>query len=246
VEAGALGERCLGSGRSEPVLALGESCLGRRTQVEKGGDKMRRWLLVVEAVVGVVALVALVAGCEPLEPTGEGTETPVVSEPTVGWEADGFVAAGEYARQTTIGGVSLWWRNDADSLYLAMEATTTGWVAVGLDPENRMMGANFILGMVVDGQTMVWDAYGTTPAGPGHPPDEELGGSSDVQVYAGTEEDGTTLLEVQIPLDSGDEFDKPLAPGNSYPVIAAYGRSDSFAASHVSRAQGEIDLAVSP
>jgi len=56
------------------------------------------------------------------------------------------------------------------------------------------------------------------------------------------EEDGVTRFEVRIPLDSGDEYDKPLQPGSTYPVIAAVGTSDSFDARHSSRAQGEITL----
>jgi hypothetical protein len=213
---------------------------------------MRDYRCIAGAALVAILGVASMAGCgagsgatptqEGEEPTGEPTPTGEVGQPTADWEADGQVADGEYARQATIAGVSLWWRNDAESLYLAMEAPSTGWVALGLDPEDRMMGANFIFGMVVDGETTIWDAYGTTPAGPDHPPDEELGGTSDIEVYAGVEEDGKTRLEVKIPLDSGDEFDKPLVPGRSYPVIAAYGTSDSFTASHPSREQGEIIL----
>jgi hypothetical protein len=175
-------------------------------------------------------------------PTEASETTSVAEVPAATWQADGVISEGEYAHETTIGDVNLWWSSDAEFLYLAMEAPTTGWVAVGIDPVNRMQGANYVFGAVVDGQAMIWDAFGTAPVGNTHPPDEELGGTNDIVAYAGVEEDGVTRFEVQIPLDSGDEFDKLLEPGGTYAVIVAVGASDSFDARHTSRAVGSITL----
>ena len=175
-------------------------------------------------------------------PADEPAATVETGKPMAKWQADGAISEGEYAHQTTIGDVNLWWYNDAEFLYLAMEASTTGWVAVGIDPVSRMQGADYIFGAVVDGEAMIWDAFGTAPVGNAHPPDEELGGTNDIVAYAGVEEGGVTRFEVQIPLDSGDEFDKPLEPGKTYAVIVAVGASDSFDARHSSRAAGSIAL----
>jgi hypothetical protein len=174
--------------------------------------------------------------------TEEPMATEEMTEPTMGWQADGVISDGEYAHEATVGDVRLWWSNDAEFLYLGMEASTAGWVAVGLDPERRMEGANFIIGAVAGGEAQIWDAYGTAPTGNTHPPDEELGGTNDIVAYAGVEEGGGTRFEVQIPLDSGDAFDKPLEPGGTYPIIVAVGSSDSFGAPHTSRAGGSITL----
>jgi hypothetical protein len=162
--------------------------------------------------------------------------------PTADWVADGQVSEGEYANQSTIGDVTVHWRNDAEYLYIAFAGDTEGWVSVGLDPEQRMQGANYLLGAVTDGEAQIWDAYGQGPVGPTHPPDTEIGGTDDIVAYAGLEEEGTTLFEVQIPLDSGDEYDKPLEPGRTYPIIVAVGSSDEYNASHTARAAGEITL----
>lgn len=226
---------------------------------------------ILSRIVLVIAGGVLLAGCacpstEPANPTERpvateettSTEEPVateettvtqepmateeMTEPMAKWQADGAIADGEYAHEATVGEVRLWWSNDAEFLYLAMEASTTGWVAVGLDPEVRMKGANFIIGAVAGGEAQIWDAYGTAPTGNTHPPDEELGGTNDIVAYAGVEEGGVTRFEVQIPLDSGDEFDKPLEPGGTYPIIVAVGSSDSFGAIHTSRAGGSITL----
>ena len=174
--------------------------------------------------------------------TKEPAATEETTDPMAEWQADGAILDGEYAHEATVGEVRLWWSNDAEFLYLAMEASTTGWISVGLDPERRMEGANFIIGAVAGGEAQIWDAYGTAPVGNTHPPDEELGGTNDIVAYAGVEEGGVTRFEVQIPLDSGDAFDKPLEPGGTYPIIVAVGSSDSFDASHTSRAGGSITL----
>lgn len=172
----------------------------------------------------------------------KGEPSPTSPAPIVGSRADGMIADGEYDAEATFGQVRVLWSNDAESLYLAMEAPTTGWVSVGLDPETRMKGANYIIGAVVESEAKAWDAYGTAPVGASHPPDEELGGTNDIAAFAGVEEEGNTLFEIQIPLDSGDQYDKTLVPGQTYAIIVATGGSDEFNSRHTSRASGQITL----
>lgn len=192
---------------------------------------------------------------EESEPTAypEPTVVPEEQEPTaypeaeeegeaVAWQADGAVAEGEYDHVTDIGEVRLWWSNDADYIYLALRGRTEGWLAIGLDPENQMQGANFLIAAVdADGATL-WDAYGQGAVGATHPADEELGGTDDVVAYGASEADGVTVMEVQVPLDSGDAYDKALEPGQTYPVIVAVGSSDDYNSGHTFRGSGEITL----
>jgi hypothetical protein len=194
------------------------------------------------------------------EPTAEATaETPVeqatetpVAEPTATpvetaeWAADGVIQSGEYAQETQVGSVRVLWSNDADYLYLAVEGPTSGWIAVGLRPINRMEGANFLIGTVAGVETTVWDAYGTAPTGATHPADEELGGTNDIVTFGGSEQDGVTRVEFQIPLTTDDEYDRPLEPGNTYPMIVALGASDDYNARHTFRGSGQIALQPAP
>ena len=159
------------------------------------------------------------------------------------WEADGMVADGEYADQVEIAGVTFAWTTDDEFLYGAMWAETEGWVAVAFDPTNRMQGANYIFGYVMDGEVSIADMFGTKPAGPdSHPPDTTLGGTDDIVMFGGSEEDGVTLIEFKIPLDSGDANDNPLMPG-THVLIAAHGPTDDFGTIHTSRGYGEITIA---
>ena len=168
------------------------------------------------------------------------TQAPAAAQPT--WQADGVIQPDEYAHTQALGEVTVHWRNDGKFLYFALEGATKGWIAMGLDPETRMQGANFILGFVKDGQAQVFDAYGQGQMGPTHPADDTIGGKNDIVAYAGAEEGDLTRFEVQIPLDSGDQYDKPLAPGGTYAVIVALGSGDEFNARHTFRGGGQITL----
>ena len=181
---------------------------------------------------------------EEEEETMAPTATPEAESQAMGesWAADGTISEGEYAQEADFNGIRLWWFNDDTHLYLAMEGDTTGWVSVGLNPELGMKGADYILGYVADGEAQLWDAWGTERSGANHPPDQELGGSDDIVDFAGVEENGVTRFEVKIPLDSGDEYDNALQPGESYPIIVAIGDQDQFNAYHSKYAPGEIAL----
>lgn len=174
----------------------------------------------------------------------EPTELPSTGTvPTV----DGTIGEDEYPNTTTINAIQVWWFNDGESLSVALQAPTDGWVGIGLDPETMMMGADFKLGAVLEGgETRVTDAFGIGPSGPVHPPDEELGGTDDIEESMVVTEDSVTRFEFRIPLDSGDENDKPLEPGNTYPIIVAYGPSDEYNAYHAFCQMGEITLDPAP
>ena len=77
-----------------------------------------------------------------------------------------------------------------------------------------------------------------------HAPDVERGGTNDVAVIGGSESAGRTAVELSIPLDSGDEYDSPLAAGETHKIIWAYGQNndDEFRRKHVARGSFEVEL----
>ncbi|MGC9522232.1 MAG: DOMON domain-containing protein [Anaerolineae bacterium] len=168
--------------------------------------------------------------------------TPTADTATANWSADGIITDGEYASNADFGDMRIWWRNDEDTLYLGMEGDTSGWVAIGLNPQQGMQGADYLFGYVENGEALLWDAWGTAPRGPNHPPDEDLGGTDDIVDFAGVEEAGVTRFELQIPLDSGDDYDHTLEPGENYPFIVAIGHEDDYDAYHTRYDRGEITI----
>ncbi len=127
---------------------------------------------------------------------------------------------------------------------LAVELTgpTTGWVAVGFDPSMMMLDANIIIGYVSGGSTYIRDDWGWQTTS--HRADTLLGGSNDVTIDGGSESGGNTEIRFTIPLDSGDQYDKPLVPGNTYPILLARGPdgADDFSTYHAFIATAEIGI----
>ncbi|MGD9676338.1 MAG: DOMON domain-containing protein [Candidatus Bipolaricaulia bacterium] len=154
---------------------------------------------------------------------------------------DGVIYADEYAHWTEAGGFQVHWSNDASFLRMGVISPGTGYVAVGLDPDDRMQGANFILIAVRDGQVWTRDDYGYGPLA--HASDTSLGGTDDILAAAGRETNDETSVEFVISLNSGDPMDKPLVPGTTYDLVIAFHETDdSFDTYHSRRGAGKMRL----
>lgn len=146
-------------------------------------------------------------------------------------------------QELTTGGFTLKWATvPGDSLAVELTAPTTGWVAVGFDPQTIMLGANIIIGYVASGTPTLRDDYGWQTTS--HRDDLLLDGTRDLTVDGGTEASGSTTIMFTIPLNSGDVNDTVLDPGSSYPVILAMGPNgaDDFTTQHSTVAMGQITL----
>lgn len=156
---------------------------------------------------------------------------------------DGTIEEGEYDFNARFAGgdYRLYWKVVDEDLHLAIQARTEGWVSLGIDPEERMRGADMVLGWVEDGTPVAHDAYATGPTGP-HPPDVGLGGTYDLSAYNGTEDGGWTTIELVRPLSTGDPYDKDIPLNETLPIIWAYGDSDEFDNEHAERGAGTIEV----
>jgi hypothetical protein len=111
---------------------------------------------------------------------------------------------------------------------------------VGFEPEEAMRGADIWLGWTDDaGRTEVVDAYGVGPFGP-HPPDLQLGGTSDILAFAGTQSGGVTTIEFSRKRITGDEFDKELFSDGALRILWAFGSQDNNVEIHGKRGYGKI------
>lgn len=158
------------------------------------------------------------------------------------WQADGVINAGEYAHKTTFGPLTVYWSNDDKYLYLAIEARSKGWLAIGLDYDRDMAGANYLIGTIINGKAVAEDSFGNSQGRTYHSPDTDLGGTNDIVASSGSYTGGITRLEVQIPLDSGDQYDKPLKRGQTVQVILGVGSSSDLTSMHTFASYGQIKL----
>jgi len=148
--------------------------------------------------------------------------------------------AGDW-KAASAAGVTLEWRVAGDDLALRIRAETTGWVAVGFDPEQGMESANIIIGYY-SGGVHVRDDWGVNESH--HQSDVSLGGYDNILDRGGSETDGVTEIEALVPLDSPDVFDKPLSEGSTYTVILARGAdgADDYSSQHASAGTTVIEI----
>lgn len=207
---------------------------------------LKKLSFVVLFLVGVVFL----SGCtQSGGGYGSPSTTPATTTPTTPiqlgeWGADGVIGENEYAHEVSLAGEELvvYWRNDNEYLYMALKGKTTGWVAIGFEPTDKMKDADMVFGWVQDGNTVVIDAYSTGTYGP-HPPDEQLGGTNDILEFAGREENGYTIIEFKRKLNTGDKYDKAFTPGQEINFIFALANEDNFTTKHnIARGYGKLQL----
>lgn len=152
---------------------------------------------------------------------------------------DGEITDGEYTHAVEIAGAKVFWRNGAVVLFVGVTTPGTGWAAVGLDPTGAMhVGANIIIAALTAEGLVIEDQYGFC-CPPFHLPDER----QDILEAAGKLTPFGFVLEFAIPLDSGDEQDRPLLPGQAYSGLLAYHRdSPDFWAKHTERGTFTLEL----
>jgi hypothetical protein len=154
----------------------------------------------------------------PRGPPGLPAATPAV---------DGVVSPGEYDFTRDSGELVLFERRAADTLYLAVQGMTTGWVGVGVGAL-EMNGATIFMGYVDDTGHVVFKPQAGEP---GHThEDTSAAVLKTVRAYAMKESGGKTTLEVSLTADAY------ITKGQAeLKVIYAIGPDDSFTEYHLER-----------
>ncbi|MHB8120220.1 MAG: DOMON domain-containing protein [Methanothrix sp.] len=185
----------------------------------------------------LLGLLLLSSGC--IQPK----DAPVVTEKaaTAEWKADGIVGESEYfrsmvlqgpARQGYSGGeMKISWKNDQEYLYLALNGSTDGWLAIGFEPQEWMKNSDIILSSVQGSKATVLDEYCTGNYGP-HIEDTMLGGTNDITEFGGSKGAGRTVIELKRKLDTGDKFDKAFSPGQAISIIWALSQNPDISLKH--------------
>jgi hypothetical protein len=97
-----------------------------------------------------------------------------------------------------------------------------------------------LIGYVKNGEVFLQDHFGN--GNTKHKADIDLGGTEDITVIGGSEEEDKTTLEFSIPLHSWDYNDRILEEGVEYKVIFAFGKKDNFTSYHKLRTSLMITL----
>jgi hypothetical protein len=157
---------------------------------------------------------------------------------------DGVISPGEYANNQSFQSdlFHLLWTIDNDTIYLAIEARTTGWIALGLEPSVLMKDADMIIGWWNGTDDfVVEDAYATGQTGP-HPPDVDIGGSYDILTYLATQSDGWTRIELTRRVATGDPLDRAIRTDGPMKVMWAVGDTTDIGSKHAQRGLATVDF----
>jgi hypothetical protein len=119
---------------------------------------------------------------------------------------------------------------DGPDLVAEVSYPGAGWVAVGFNPTSMMKGANFIIGALVDGKSVVSDEFGDTKYS--HKPDTALGGKNSIIKSKCWVDKGVLTVSFTIPLNSGDDKDVVLEKGKKVKLIFAEGKKPDFRSIH--------------
>ena len=137
-------------------------------------------------------------------------------------------------------GMTVQWQVTATELQIRMSAPTQGWVAVGLNPNEHLMGTSLLMGRIQNANPEVEDFYVLSPGN--YKPVTELGGESQVTLIEGSESPNGTYLHFSIPLEPDSEWHYALQAGKAMHLLMAYSRSDDFENHSMMRTSVLIEL----
>lgn len=133
-------------------------------------------------------------------------------------------------------GITFQYEVKNDSLHGVLKAPTEGWVGVGFNSKNNIVGSDLLLFNIRGKQVAGTDLF---VKGAGNPvKDSENSGKNTVVIHGGTQEGGSTKIHFSIPLDSGDPNDFVHVLGQKSWLILAYSVSDDF--KHHSRVRKHV------
>ncbi len=113
-----------------------------------------------------------------------------------------------------------------DSIIISLNAPTTGWIGIGFNDENNIVGSDLLLFHVVDGKPEGIDMH---VQGIGDPrQDTDLGGITSFTLLHGKEANRNTEVRFSIPIKSQDQYDFQHTLSKSFWLILAYSAYDDF------------------
>ncbi len=124
------------------------------------------------------------------------------------------------------GSMTASWNVNKNQISFIIKAPTNGWVAMGINDKEQLSGTNLIMGASEHGFYKLEDQY---IVGIGnHQSILKLGGNEAILYRNVQENNGQTILQVTIPLESTDSFHHNLQQGKSYYLLLAWSVSDDF------------------
>jgi DOMON domain len=132
-------------------------------------------------------------------------------------DAQNNIQAGKMTFESTI---------ENDSILIKIKAPTKGWLAVGFNNKNGIVGSDLKMFRVRNSQLESEDQL--VKGAQNHPNDRSLGGMNNIKLIDGFENAEGTSITFKIPLRSNDRFDFSHELNKDLWLILAYSIEDDF------------------
>lgn len=123
-------------------------------------------------------------------------------------------------------GMEVNWSYHQDQIHFKIKAPNTGWVAIGLNPNEGIKGSYLLMARVKNNKAEVVEHYTLSPGN--YKSLENLGEPCLVKNIRGLETDKMTEVEFSIPINAKTKYRYDLRAGKEYNLILAYSRDDDF------------------
>ena len=125
-----------------------------------------------------------------------------------------------------------------NSILIKIKAPTKGWLAVGFNDKNEIVGSDLKMFRVKNDQLDCEDQF--VIGIQSHPNDEGLQGKKNIKLLKGQETNEGTSVIFKIPMTSNDLFDFSHEIDQNFWLILVYSASDDFSHHSVIREHFQI------
>ncbi len=139
-------------------------------------------------------------------------------------------------KEVSLGGMQLKYVLKDEYVEIELTAPTTGWLGVGFNSRNDIVGSDLLLFHVVEDEAEALDMYVVTAGNPQL--DTRLGGSHNIEILDYEETPVSSKVRFKRPLFGDPRYDYKHQLGDEFWLILAYSTHDEFA--HHSRMRQHV------
>jgi hypothetical protein len=132
----------------------------------------------------------------------------------------------ESPKHIEVNGMTVEWTYKNDRVFFTVSAPTEGWIVLGFNKKDDIVGSNLIFGRVQSGKVDVVDHF--VVAAGNHQPTEKMGSKPVFQDVSGAEKVGKTTLSFSMPVKAFDAYHFDLKEGSEQWFICAFSAEDDF------------------
>ncbi|NAY92355.1 hypothetical protein GTQ34_10525 [Muricauda sp. JGD-17] len=149
-----------------------------------------------------------------------------------------FLVSNCYAQEIQVERMKVSWQHHDEVVSFTASAPDDGWVALGFNSKDDIVGSNLIMVGVTGSKVTAEDFYVVSAGNP--QPVKSLNSESQIINSSGSEENGITTVTFSIPIKAFDDYHFDLTKGRKLWLICAYSMEDEF--DHHSRMRKHVEI----